>query len=192
MLAESGFDVYLANLRGTIYSKQHVSLTSDDDKYWHFRYAFHRRNLKTDTNSKIFSQDEIVDYEIPSLIKKVLTLSGSPKLTYIGYNAGSTLLFEYASRNASLASQQIQQGIVLGWSERNRFWQFLLGKHSDIVFKILEKLGAVKYFSDGKYPIIINYIKSMLDIIKPIEFLKFDAPLGKDRQVEWVRIQVSL
>lgn len=75
----------------------------------------------------------------------------------------------------------------MGWAARDRLGQFLLGKNSDIVFKILKALHAVKYFSDAKYPIIINYIKAMLDIIKPNELLKIDAHLGKDKQVEWVR-----
>ena len=40
MLAEEGYDVWLANNRGTRYSKSHLSLSNVDPKYWRFRLEY--------------------------------------------------------------------------------------------------------------------------------------------------------
>jgi predicted alpha/beta hydrolase len=41
LLADSGYDVFLGNSRGSTYSPGHVYLKSDDPKYWDFRYTSH-------------------------------------------------------------------------------------------------------------------------------------------------------
>lgn len=37
LFADAGFDVWLGNARGNTYSKNHVNLTSKDEKFWEFR-----------------------------------------------------------------------------------------------------------------------------------------------------------
>ena len=37
ILADSGYDVWMGNARGSIYSKRHVRLSTDKAKYWQFR-----------------------------------------------------------------------------------------------------------------------------------------------------------
>ncbi|GMS93109.1 hypothetical protein PENTCL1PPCAC_15284, partial [Pristionchus entomophagus] len=36
IMADSGFDVYLLNIRGTTYSKRHITLNPWDNKFWQF------------------------------------------------------------------------------------------------------------------------------------------------------------
>ncbi|XP_029158382.1 lipase 1-like [Nylanderia fulva] len=40
LLADQGYDVWLANMRGTTYSRKHISLSTSDWKFWDFRYSF--------------------------------------------------------------------------------------------------------------------------------------------------------
>lgn len=36
-LADEGYDVWLANARGSLYSRCHVEFTTDQREYWNFR-----------------------------------------------------------------------------------------------------------------------------------------------------------
>lgn len=39
ILADKGYDVWMANARGSIYSRKHTNLTTNTNKYWRFRYT---------------------------------------------------------------------------------------------------------------------------------------------------------
>lgn len=36
VLADNGFDVWIGNARGTVYSRKHVNLTENNKEYWNF------------------------------------------------------------------------------------------------------------------------------------------------------------
>lgn len=38
MLADSGFDIWMGNVRGNRYSRNHESFTETDEGYWQFRF----------------------------------------------------------------------------------------------------------------------------------------------------------
>lgn len=78
MLADAGYDVWLANFRGNIYTS-HRNYTRNDPKFW--EYSFHEHGK----------------YDLPACIDKVLNVTGLPKLFYIGYSMGTTTFFVMAS-----------------------------------------------------------------------------------------------
>ncbi|CAG2176786.1 unnamed protein product [Oppiella nova] len=53
VLAVNGYDVWLANMRGTLYSLNHMKYNIKDPRYWKF------------------SIDEIVDYDLPAIISYI-------------------------------------------------------------------------------------------------------------------------
>lgn len=76
-LQNEGYDVWLANMRGTRYSRKHTSLDPSDisSDYWKFSWA------------------EKGMLDIPAAIKKVKETSGVEKVAYIGYSQGTTIMF---------------------------------------------------------------------------------------------------
>ncbi|XP_073949065.1 lipase 3-like [Choristoneura fumiferana] len=74
ILADAGYDVWLGNLRGNTYTT-HQNLSRNDKEFW--EYSFHEHGK----------------YDIPSMIDKVLNVTGLPKIMYIGYSMGTTSFF---------------------------------------------------------------------------------------------------
>lgn len=84
LLAEAGFDVWLANTRGNKYSQKHVSLAPDSDAFWNF------------------SLDQFARYDMPAVIDHVLEHTGARRVGYVGFSQGTALAFAALSLRASL------------------------------------------------------------------------------------------
>lgn len=82
LLADAGYDVWLANARGTEPSRSHVRLNPNgfrQKKYWSF------------------SWHEIGIYDIPAIVDHMLSKTNQKKLTYIGFSQGTTSFLAFAS-----------------------------------------------------------------------------------------------
>lgn len=76
MLADEGFDIWLANVRGNRYSRNHVVLSPDGVRenrreFWDF--TFHEMGV----------------YDLSATIDYVLTTTKTEKIHYIGYSQGA-------------------------------------------------------------------------------------------------------
>ncbi|XP_023031607.1 lipase 1 isoform X1 [Drosophila willistoni] len=79
-LYANGYDVWMGNVRGNRYSRNHVKYNASADKaYW------------------TFSWHEIGYYDIPAMIDTVLGKTGYQKLSYFGHSQGTTTFFVMAS-----------------------------------------------------------------------------------------------
>ncbi len=72
-LADAGYEVWMANSRGTSYSLNHTKYNSDTDlEYWDF--SWHEMGI----------------YDIPAVTQRIIEVSGNDKIFYIGHSQGST------------------------------------------------------------------------------------------------------
>lgn len=78
-LADSGFDVWLGNGRGNIYSRNNTKISINHPYFWSF------------------SWHEIGTIDIPTLIDYVLKATGESKLHYVGHSQGTTVFFVMTS-----------------------------------------------------------------------------------------------
>lgn len=84
MLADSGFDVWIANTRGTKYSRGHTSLDPGDSAFWDW------------------SWDELVSYDLPASFQYVHDQTGQ-KLHYVGHSLGTLIALAAFSQNQLLS-----------------------------------------------------------------------------------------
>ncbi|GMS86403.1 hypothetical protein PENTCL1PPCAC_8578, partial [Pristionchus entomophagus] len=75
ILADTGFDVFLLNVRGTTFSQRHLNMTNDDPESWKF------------------TMDEMAKYDATAAIDKALQLNGASALYWIGHSQGTMLSF---------------------------------------------------------------------------------------------------
>jgi pimeloyl-ACP methyl ester carboxylesterase len=75
ILADMGYDVWLSNVRGNVYSTAHVALQPSQPEFW------------------AWSWDEMAKYDIPAFIGYILNVTGKQQLTYIGHSQGTIVGF---------------------------------------------------------------------------------------------------
>ncbi|EFN72780.1 Lipase 3 [Camponotus floridanus] len=79
ILSDAGYDVWLGNARGTLYSRKHVSLSTFDKEYWDF--SWHETGIR----------------DLPAMIDHILETTGQEKLFYLGHSQGTTNFFVMAT-----------------------------------------------------------------------------------------------
>uniref|UniRef100_A0A0N4UNH8 Abhydro_lipase domain-containing protein n=1 Tax=Dracunculus medinensis TaxID=318479 RepID=A0A0N4UNH8_DRAME len=123
LLADLGFDVWIGNFRGNIYSRSHTNLTIKDEKYWQF------------------SWDEMAKYDLPAMIDMVLHITKRSCIYYIGHSQGTLTMFAMLSQNP-VYSQKIRKIFALAPVGRVSHIQGILGflaRHFRLLFPVSSK-----------------------------------------------------
>ncbi|ROT79547.1 triacylglycerol lipase [Penaeus vannamei] len=75
ILADLGYDVWLGNVRGNVYSRRHVRLSPNQREFWDY------------------SINEIARYDVPAMLTYVREVTGSPTISYVGHSMGTAVFF---------------------------------------------------------------------------------------------------
>ncbi|XP_069681272.1 lipase 3-like [Periplaneta americana] len=79
LLSDAGYDVWLGNARGNVYSRKHVEFETTDKEFWQF------------------SWNEIGIYDLPAMIDYILNVTSESSLYYVGHSQGTTSFYVMGS-----------------------------------------------------------------------------------------------
>lgn len=129
-LAEKGWDVWLANTRGSPYSLKHVKLDSEkDEEYWNWTAA------------------EIAGYDVPTFINYVKQTTSKDKLSYIGHSQGGCVMLNMLAVHPDL-HESLDIVIALAstgnkFSAKSLFMRFWLSPLMIWYYKLLGKVKVM-------------------------------------------------
>src|SRR5258705_12442150 len=87
MLVDLGFDVWMPNARGNMYSQRHVNMTYQDPEFWKF------------------SWEEMALQDLPVIMDHIRNQTGQEKLSYVGVSMGTTVFFAAMAAKPELNSR---------------------------------------------------------------------------------------
>ncbi|XP_072761544.1 lipase 3-like [Anoplolepis gracilipes] len=132
LLADQGYDVWLGNLRGSTYSRSHISLSSSESKFWDFSF------------------NELGIYDLPAMITFIINMTSQPLHAYIGHSMGSTVFYVMATERPKIA-QMVQMKISLAptvfFNDIKSWLQYLafLAEYEILVQFVLYKLLQINF-----------------------------------------------
>lgn len=80
VLADAGYDIWMLNIRGNRYSREHTTLKTDTKAYWNFTWH------------------DVAQHDVPAIIDYIKKVKGDDaQIVYIGHSMGTTILFAMLS-----------------------------------------------------------------------------------------------
>nr|XP_022910199.1 lipase 1-like [Onthophagus taurus] len=146
ILAENGYDVWLGNARGNLYSRNHTDLSAKNKEFWKF------------------SWHEIGLFDLPAMINYILDKTGYAKLHYMGHSQGCTTLLVLLSSKPKY-NEKINLGVMLAPCS------FMTNIINPFIY-FFELLPAIL----SNLPAGISYLQTIhfAQIIKSGHFRRFD------------------
>ncbi|XP_018304076.1 lipase 3 [Mycetomoellerius zeteki] len=130
VLADAGYDVWLGNARGNVYSRKHKLPTIRKELYWDF------------------SWHEIGVYDLPAMIDYIVKTTGREKMFYLGHSQGTTVFFVMSTELPEY-QHKIQAMFALApvaycGRMRNPIFQFL-ARFSDPLDELFKLIGIYEF-----------------------------------------------
>lgn len=140
ILADHGFDVWIANTRGTRFSRRHTSLDPSEMEFWNW------------------SWDELVAYDLPAVFDHVYEQTGQ-KIHYVGHSLGT--LIALASFSEGLQVDKLKSAALLSPIAYLSYMRTALGVIAAKYFvgEITTLLGLAEFNPKGKP--VADFLKTL-------------------------------
>lgn len=130
-LSDSGYDVWLGNMRGSHLSRGHTHLNSSNDDYWDWTMV------------------ELIRYDLISFIKFIKSQTDYKKVALLGHSQGGSVILWALAQHPDLYAPHVNIGILIGTpgayiNTQSMYIKLLL---SD-VFHFFSKIFSVNVISD--------------------------------------------
>lgn len=167
MLADNGYDVWAANIRGNHFSRNHTRLDWKKNMREYFDFSFH----------------EVGHIDIPTAIDYILNITGYKKLIYCGNSLGGTVFLTFGSTKPEYV-RKIQLAVLMspaGFMKHENIFGDLTTYYIDSLWEFFkhQKLWAVdaSYLRKSWKYIISSpfYVKIVENIFREILLNDEDA-----------------
>ena len=132
ILAREGYDVWLGNNRGSLFSLGHKTLSTKDREYWEYW------------------QGDLGLKDVPTWIDFILEKTGLESLSYVGHSQGTTQMFLGASLDPEYFKQKVNVYIALApvasTAHITGFLEFLAHNIEETVSSLVDDLGLYSWF----------------------------------------------
>ncbi|XP_060097259.1 putative lysosomal acid lipase/cholesteryl ester hydrolase isoform X3 [Heteronotia binoei] len=133
VLADAGYDVWIGNSRGNVWSRRHQNMSIHQEEFW------------------AFSFDEMAKYDLPAVLNFILQTTGQGQLYYIGYSQGAAIGFIAFSAMPELA-QKVKMFLALAPVTRIKYARSPAIKLMSLPEKLLRiyRCGLFKGYDWGR------------------------------------------
>lgn len=150
MLAEQGYDVWIMNVRGNVYSDKHNNMTVHDFAFWDF------------------SLDEISTDDMSLTLNYISEKTNSKgNIIYVGHSLGTTSALIYSADRSVEAKKLVKFFILMGptYILANMITPIgTLAYFGDMIINIIDQYEMTRLVSDGN---VINSILKMICLESP-------------------------
>ncbi|PSS33754.1 Triacylglycerol lipase [Actinidia chinensis var. chinensis] len=140
ILADNGFDVWISNIRGTRFSRRHVTLNPSDSEFWNWTW------------------DDLVTHDLSSVIDFVFKQTGK-KMDYVGHSMGT--LIALASFSEGRQIDKVKSAALLSPIAYLSHMTTALGDVAAKAFLMeITKLIGFAEFNPSTVP-VVNFLKAL-------------------------------
>jgi lysosomal acid lipase/cholesteryl ester hydrolase len=122
-LLKEGYDIWLANNRGSYFSPGHISKDPKDPKSGYNNY----------------SMDDFVASDMPAMVKYIKERTGAKKMTFIGHSQGTTLFLMAMMHDPIFTEESFDNFISLGTVPNLAHSKFLPIDILDMIYDLLRR-----------------------------------------------------
>ncbi|XP_050721196.1 lipase lipl-1-like [Eriocheir sinensis] len=128
ILADQGYDVWLGNYRGNFYGRRHKYLSPSDPAFWDHTW------------------NELARLDVPAQLSYVREVSGSARVSYVGYSMGTSLFFAMFSYYPEMTSW-VRSMVALapvGYIYHRALPLGLLSPFYPLIERVLQRAGILE------------------------------------------------